>query len=355
VKIVLVIPTLKQGGAEKIMSDLANTWAVQGHDIHLILLAKSEIFYSMNKSISIYNLGFVNTGAVGEILSELKTFIKLRKLIKKIRPLFILSFMEKYNVFTLLASSFLNQNVFVSDRSSPRKKEPFSTRILRKITYRYASGIVAQTSLAKEILQADTKNKNISVIPNPLKNHRDILNIKKEKIIINVGRLIPEKGQEFLFKAFAAINNKDWKLVILGDGPLKTQLEVLARQLNIADKIYMPGTVKNVDEWLARSSIFAFTSVSEGFPNSLVEAMAAGLPCVSFDCDAGPKDIIENAKNGFLIPVGNTDKFSDILQQLIDDENLRFKIGINAKEIAARLDFNLITNNYLEFCTSNSR
>jgi glycosyltransferase involved in cell wall biosynthesis len=172
---------------------------------------------------------------------------------------------------------------------------------------------------------------------------------RRENIIVNVGRLVPEKGQKHLIEAFSLLGRRDWRLLILGDGKLREELTNLADSLGIWDLVEMPGTVSDVDYWLAKSSIFAFPSVSEGFPNALVEAMAAGLPCVSFDCNAGPKDIIRNNENGILISEGDVLSFSHALKSLIDDERLRIRMGNAALDIRNDLDLVKISKSYMDF------
>jgi len=351
--IVLVIPTIQQGGAERVMSELANEFSKQNQEVHLVLLAQSNDFYFINPSVKIYHLGFINKGGIKKIEAETKTFLNLRKILKTIKPDVVLSFMDKYNVFTILASRFLSLNVFVSDRSNPKKQIPQHISILKKLTYKFATGIVAQTSLAKEILAKTTKNKNIKVIPNPVKQVKLFPEKKREKVILNVGRLVPEKGQKYLIEAFSKMEVSDWKMVILGDGPLRNDLIQQAKDLNIEEKLFLPGAVTTVDEWLAKASVFAFTSVSEGFPNALVEAMSAGLPCISFDCDAGPRDIIKNGENGFLVPLKNTEEFSKRTQYLIEHPELRLAMGSKASAIKDELEISKIAKEYLNFFASN--
>lgn len=346
-KVCLIVPTLKQGGAERVISELASQFSQQGVEVHLILLAKAEDFYSIDCNVTIHRLGFVNKGRVQKIFSEIKTFFKLRGLLKEHKPDAVLSFMDKFNVFTILASRFLNLRVFVSDRSNPKLKLRPSLYVLKKLTYRYATGIIAQTTLAKEVIEKLTGNKNVQVIPNPLKKVQLYPGTPREKIILNVGRLVPEKGQQYLLQAFARLQGDDWKLVILGDGPLRDNLETQIINLNLSDKVEMLGAVTDIDEWLAKASIFAFSSVSEGFPNALVEAMAAGLPSVSFDCDAGPRDIINNHVDGILIKSRDIEGFVVQLNKLINDQPIREKIGLNAITIRERFSIVKITNDYL--------
>lgn len=354
-RIFFIIPTLKQGGAERVMAELANHF-IHYHDveIHLVLLAKAEIFYQIDSRIIIHELGFENNGFFQKKMSELRTFIKLRTLLREHRPDSVLSFMDKYNVFTLLASAFTGTKVFVSERSNPHKKRTWKMQLLRRFIYPSAKGIIAQTELAKMTLVQLTKHKNIKVISNPVKEIKSFPEIERENIIINVGRLVPEKGQKYLIDAFGRIDPKEWKLVILGEGPLKGDLKNQAEALNITDKIELPGAVKEVDWWLAKSSIFVFPSVSEGFPNALVEAMAAGLPCISFDCDSGPRDIIENGVNGILVEEKDVDTLADFLSHLMKNEELRRELSIKAMRIKEILAVDKVAEEYFKFITTSS-
>ncbi|MEO8515907.1 MAG: glycosyltransferase family 4 protein [Flavobacterium sp.] len=352
-RIVLVMPTLMQGGAERVMSELANEWTNNGHQVKIILLVKSTVFYTLNSKVELVSLNFDNdnTHIITRSVRSLTVLFQLRKQIKSSKPDFVMSFMDKYNVITIVSSFFLKVNVFISDRANPYEIIPKPVEIARKMLYRFAKGIIAQTSLAKEVLFAKTKNKNIMVIPNPINGFSVTAQSNKENIILNVGRLVREKGQHYLIEMMASLQSDNWKLVILGDGPLRETLQNQIDKLNLNGKVFLEGTVSNVDEWLSKSSIFAFSSISEGFPNALVEAMASGLPSVSFDCDAGPRDIIDNNKNGILIPLGDTESFTKAVQNLIDDSNSRKEIGIEAAKISEVLNIKSIAEKYLQFCS----
>lgn len=351
-KMSLVIPTMKQGGAERVMSELVNHWAEAGHIVTLILLVKCKHFYPIHKDVKIIELGFENKGSINKIKNEIKLFLELRHLLATLSSDFILSFMEKYNIFTLLATRGLKERVYISDRSNPNAKVPFMIKYLRRLTYRYADGIVAQTRLAKEVLERETKNVNISVIPNPLKEVKEYIDISREKIILNVGRLHPLKGQSNLLDIFSEAKLGGWRLVFLGNGDLLDELKEKTKILGIEDSVDFLGEVKDVDIWLSRASIFAFSSLSEGFPNALAEAMAAGLPCISFDCETGPSELIEDRKNGFLIPLNNKELFIEKLELLASDEKLRNSIAEEAKSINQNLKIDIIASKYLSFCSN---
>ncbi|MDI9308958.1 MAG: glycosyltransferase family 4 protein [Limnohabitans sp.] len=347
-KILLVIPTLQQGGAERVITELANEWARLGHMVSLVTLIKSDVFYDLHPNVNLIQLEFDNR--TKKILDFFKLLFNLRKQIKTLNPDFVLSFLDRYNILTLVATRFLDIDVFVSDRANPYEYVPKPVVVGRFLFYRFAKGIIAQTSLAKDFLTKKLNHSNIQVIPNPVKAIHKSKNIVRENIILNVGRLVREKGQHYLIEMMSKLNIDNWKLVILGDGPLRESLEKQIVDLSVQDRVILQGTVTNVEEWLHKSSIFAFSSVSEGFPNALVEAMAAGLPCVSFDCDAGPRDIIDDGKNAFLIPLGDIDAFTSAVQKCIQDQSIREQLSFQASIIGEELNVVSIAGKYLQFC-----
>ncbi len=351
-KILLVIPSLPLGGAERVMSVLANKFVALNHDVHLVLLAKDEIFYSLDKRIVVHQLGFENKGKLSKIISEVKTYFRLRKLIKNENPDVVLSFMVKYNIFTIMAAAFLKTKVFVSDRCNPNKKIPWLRDTLRDRLYRSATGVIAQTQLAKAVLSESTKHQNIKVIHNPLKQMEIKPYVNREKIILNVGRLAPEKGQLKLIEEFCKIEQSDWKLMILGDGPLYADLQARIKELNAQSKVILEGAVSDVESYLQRASLFVFSSFSEGFPNALAEAMCSGLPCISFDCEAGPNEIITNGENGILVPVGDFETLRKELEGLIHSSEDRERLAAAALKTNEDLAIDKITQEYLSFFKS---
>lgn len=351
-RVFLVIATLKAGGAERVISILANNWSqYKNIEVHVVLLTNDEIFYPLNGNVYIHKLGFlVNQSGYIRIYSLFKTFIKLRMLVKNKKPAFILSFMTKYNIFTLASLFLTNKKVIVSERDSPTERLSPLICILRKLTYKFASGIIVQTNAFKDFISKETKCTNIAVIPNPINPFQKPISPIKQPIILNTGRLVEKKGQKYLLEAFSKINDKHWRLVLLGDGELKKNLIEQSHALGISDRVEFKGTVKNVDEWLNTSSIFAFTSLMEGFPNALAEAMAAGLPSVSFDCPTGPSDLIIDGENGFLVQLKNVDQFTDRLNTLIGDINLRQHFSTESKKILNILNADNIAKQYFDFC-----
>lgn len=350
-KIFLVIANLAAGGAERVMSELANNWSEKKDlDIHIILLSDGEIFYNIDKSVTIHKLGLgVNQNKIVKIFSLISLVINFRTLVKTEKPDIILSFMNKYNIFTLLSTLGQKVKVIVSERDSSTEVLPRLTVLLRNFTYKFAKGIITQTLPSKEFITKETGNNNVITIPNPIKKIDLDPSLEKENIILNTGRLVEKKGQKYLLEAFAKIDLQDWLLVFLGDGSLRKDLEKYVISLGLHDKVKFIGTVSNVDHWLNRASIFAFPSLWEGFPNALAEAMSAGLPVVSFDCDTGPSELIVDGKNGYLVDLGDTDTLALKLEALMKNAELRKKISKEAVKVASELDSKKISDKYLSF------
>ena len=158
----------------------------------------------------------------------------------------------------------------------------------------------------------------------------------EDKLLLAVGRLDPQKGFKDLIAAFAASEARrhNWKLVVLGEGDERVELESLINSLNLTDRVALPGWVGNVSDWYAAAQLFALSSHMEGFPNVLLEAMAHGLACVSYDCEAGPAEIIRDGLNGRLVPlVLGTAGLTAAIDELAADDEARTKLARNAVDV----------------------
>lgn len=350
-KICLVIPSLNSGGMERVMSELAHYFStIDSIETYFISYTKGEKFYNLPPNIKFLenDIGF---NRKSKTIYAIKTISFLRKAIRHIDPHAVLSFGETYNSFVLLSTLFLKVRVFISDRSKPDKKWGLVHDLLRKYLYRNAYGIISQTNFARDFIYSLTRHKNIAVIPNPVRalSHVNDLN---NKVVLSVGRLINTKKFEILIDLFSQINNQEWELWIAGDGPLRSRLESLIMELNLQDSVKLLGAITEIDQLYSRAGIFAFTSISEGFPNALLEAQSAGLPCIAFDCIAGPADIIVDGRNGFLTPEMDLLDFKLKLRLLMDDSSLRKRFSENSVESVKKFDLEQIGGKYLKFLLS---
>lgn len=335
--IALVIHSLQPGGMERVMSELAKHFSQKEElEVHLIMYGlKREIFFEIPPSVTLHQPGFEFDNSK-RALSTWKTLHFLRNTIKRLKPDSILSMGEYWNSFVLLALFGLNYPVFISDRCQPDKSLGKVHDRLRKWLYPRATGVIAQTEKAKAIYHSQFRHNNIAVIGNPIRPIPVPGSTKKEPIILTVGRLIRSKHHDMLIRIFSRLEEPDWKLYIVGGDALKqdgmARLTKLIEELGLEDRVVLTGSVSNVEDYYHRSSIFAFTSSSEGFPNVIGEAMAAELPVVAFDCIAGPSDMIRDGENGFLVPLFDEETFEKRLRELIRDAFLRERFGRAAKK-----------------------
>lgn len=177
-----------------------------------------------------------------------------------------------------------------------------------------------------------------AVIPNPLSFTSEVISPLTHKIIIAVGRLTPQKGFDLLIPAFREIVDQypDWKLIIYGEGQDGVYLNNLIKGLSLQNHVFIEQPVSDVEKIMLNSSLFVFPSRYEGFGLVLTEAMECGVPCVAFDCECGPSDIIRDGEDGFLAPAGDIKAFADKMSILIGNEDVRREMGKKAKQNVQR-------------------
>jgi glycosyltransferase involved in cell wall biosynthesis len=208
-------------------------------------------------------------------------------------------------------------------------------------------------------LTAHSHARRIPVIPNPvawpLSNHEPHIPpaafcSSGRRVLLGVGRLSVEKNFAAMIDVFSrlALRHPDWDLVILGEGPMRDALHSQVQAAGLARRIFLPGSVGNMGEWYERAALYAMSSQFEGFPNTLVEAMAYGLPAVSFDCDTGPRDIIRHDADGFLVAPGDTDGMEAALDELMADAQLRASFALRAIEARERFSMQKISTMWEE-------
>lgn len=355
-RICLVIHSLRGGGMERVMSLLANSFSEKSHtEVHLVLTGiNRKIEYPLKDAVIVHRPSFTFNNS-RRSFDTLRTMRFIRSRIKSIEPDTILSFGEMWNNMVLLSLLGLPYPVYVSDRSKPDKDLGRLQNFLRRKLYPLATGFIAQTERSREICIGNGWSQNVKVIGNPVRYIQSDPSVVKENIVLSVGRLIPTKHLDQLIEIFAGIDSADWKLIIVGGdvkgSNLSEELQKRIDELSMADKIFLEGH-QEVDRYYNRSKLFAFTSSSEGFPNVIGEALSAGIPVVTYDCTAGPADMIENEKNGFLIPLFDRELFRKKLKQLMEDEELRGEFSRNSdlkirnfnREYIAERFYNFITD-----------
>lgn len=348
--ICLIAPSLGMGGIERRLSILANYFQENYTQVHYIIVYNKEHFYQLNPGVICYEPKFkrLNTN---KFLYNFKAYYFVRRTVKRIKPDVILSFGEHLNPYLLLTLLFLKYPHVISDSGSPVLKHNLIIKFLKKTLYPRASAYIAQTSKAAEIKKnIFGKGLRLKVIPNPARKVKLYSNILRKNKIAYIGRLHKEKGIQELIDIFSEIENKaNWKLIIAGSGVHSGLLKTQVESLNLNNSVEFIGKVKDVDLLLAECKIFAFTSPAEGFPNSVLEALCAGVPVISYDCIAGPSEMIVNGENGFLVELGNKKEFAERLSFLMNNEKERARLGKNAQKIYEKFKLEIVGKKYLDF------
>ncbi len=349
-RIAIIAPCLTMGGIERASSNIANALCKKKLDIHFLAILKHEKFFILDENIHFYEPSNFNRNR----LSIIKTIHWLRENLLKIQPDAILVYSQFYSAIALLALRGTGFRTFISERSSPLLRWPFKQRVFNKLVFTFykPSGVLAQTSIAAQYQKRYYgKNIPVKVIPNAVGYIQKYPEIKRKKTILAVGRFNdPLKGFDRLIEVFALLKDQnDWKLVFAGGDESGESLKKQAEQLGVLDNIVFLGKVKNMDKIYAEAGIFVIPSRSEGFPNALCEAMAAGLPCVRFDFVAGPRDIIPPNKDGIIVKNGDINAMVEKIRFLIDNPDERNRLGNAAMEIVDRLNLSRVSTEHYNF------
>lgn len=346
--IVLLGSSLGGGGAERVMANMAAYWSTCGLSVTVITFSAADTdVYSLHSDVKrvALDLNSVSNGALAAIKSNSRRIAAVRRELRATKPRVVISFLTEVNVTLLIAAFGLDIKVIVTERNYPgRDSIGAHWHWLRRMTYRFADSVVAQTNDARLWLDRHTSSRELTTIPNSVvwptpTGKPEIVpgSIVEEdaNVILAVGRLTDQKGFDVLISAFSQIAPRypDWQLVILGDGELEGELQSLIDTAGISDRVLLAGRAGNVADWYSRCDIFALSSRYEGFPNVLLEAMAFGCAVLSTDCLAGPSDIIEPDINGLMVQSENEQSMALGLNRLMEDSTLRTRLGNSAKSV----------------------
>lgn len=347
-----VAPGMLFGGAERVMSILANEWGKSNVET-MILVTETDAVSKYNLSNKVTMISCFEEKKKANI-PQLVIIKRIRKICKDWQPDVVISFYNDLCALTALAIAGLNIPLVYSERNDPnRTNRRRVDRLYRKIVEHMADKIVFQTTGAQRCYSKSVQEKS-TVILNPLNTYgfpiHDFLHEKHE--IVSVGRLEPQKNQKLLIDAFALIANdfQEYQLTIYGEGSLRKELEDYIKSKGLQERVFLPGSKNNIQEHIKDASLFVLSSDYEGIPNALIEAMAIGLPCVSTDCSpGGARELIEDGVNGLITTCGDTKKLSDAMGMMLSNKECAKACGIEAFKIRQKTDVKKISEDWLQY------
>ena len=356
-KITFLTASLGSGGAERVVSLLANRIAEMGHQIEIICLLYDDVYYKTSPDVKLTIAVRICPGNL------VKRLFWLRNYVKTSGTNVCIAFTEGVYCATICALMGTRIPVIASERLDPHYMS-WKRKLLKKIFLPHAAWLVVQTEYIKKYFHGSIAKKT-SIILNPVNDKvYDIEPCNKENTIISVARLFPQKRQEILIKAFANIAERfpEWKLVIYGEGPERESLESLIESLSptlpnregelnihknrISSRILLPGRCETVIEEMNKAKIFAFSSDYEGLSNAMLEAVCVGLPIVSTKV-SGTDELIRDGVNGYVVNLGDTDALANALERLMTDETKIQSFSLESRNLAEKFRMDNIVEEWL--------
>ena len=361
--IVYIIPEISNpGGIGRVTAIKANYFADKGDTVSIIteIQDNTPSFYYLNSKIKLYDIGL--SKCKNKLLKFFLRKKRIKALLENIRPdtviytFFTSPILCSFKYTSILECHF-NHDVAIL------KAYAFGESILKaKCMTKYYEYIASKVDVLVVLTKQDKKmwekvhlRSKIIVIPNMNSFPADKLSDLSSKKVIAVGRLDAQKSFDRLIQIWSQIyyNHNDWQLNIYGKGPDKVKLINLIKDLGLESSICINAPVKDIKSKFLESSIFCFTSTYEGWGLALTEAMSCGLPVISYDIPCGPKDIISDNDNGFLVTNGDIERFAKALSQLMENKELRISMGRKAKESIKKYEIKTIMRKWNEVLTKN--
>lgn len=328
-KIAFIIGSMGNGGAERVVSIIANDYAQQGWHVDILMLLSNECTYKIESGVNLINLSGKRASRIARLPFWLKS-IKNYTLAE--RPDIIVSFVARINIIVQIALRHLDIPIIVSERNDPYKDGRGAiVDLMTKWLYPKAAAVVFQTKRAQGYFPALD---NACIISNPIEIHSDRKNTLRNRMV-TVGRLSEQKNQKMLIEAFSQFHKKhpDYILDIYGEGHLRDSLQQQISDFNVGDCVTLKGNVSDIHNQIADAKLFVLSSDYEGLSNALLEAMMMGIPCISTNC-AGSDEYIQHGENGLLVDVGDTSSMIDAMEYMVTHVDEANRMGACAQQMS---------------------
>lgn len=349
-RLTLTTASLGAGGADRVLTEMVRWWAEKGWEITVLTTDDGSVppFFPLPVGVAHVpmNTGSAYGGLAAALVKNIRAVGVLRREVRASRPQCVIAFGETCGVRAILAARGMGIPVIVSEHSVPDRlagvKGGRVWNALRSMLYPFADAVVFPSTgpasfFAKRIRRA------IRAIPNPVPSglceggDPALIESVASHTVASMGRFVREKRFDLLLRAFARVaESHECTLLLVGDGPLRPDLERLAQQLKIADRVRMPGFLKDPWRLLRHADLFVVSSEAESFSMVIVEAMACGVPVVSFDCPTGPAEIIRDRVDGILVPLFDVNGLAEQMEDLLANEHERTRVAARAAEVRER-------------------
>ena len=349
-KVLFYTGSFKHGGAERVMSILANGFVRIGHEVYIIQNDElKDPAYRLDPKVLYLSLGGLRFNRVKSFVNPLR---KLRSFLKQKRPDVIISFFPDTVLFAKIMSFGTHIPIVFSERNDPKQTiRGWKMNFFQHFAIRNCDWLVFQTSMVRNYYKNYSSKSSVILNPCEASQFSDLKIIERKKQIVSVGRLEPQKNHRILIEAFDRIADEfsKYSLVIYGDGSLREDLYNLILSKKREDRIYLPGVVDNVASCIYDCSVFVLSSDFEGLPNALIEAMVLGIPCISTDCSpGGARELINNESNGLLVPCKDVDKLSEAIRFMLKNPLDAERMGREAKCLKEKTSPDSVVNQWMD-------
>lgn len=348
-KITFVAATLGGGGAERVMTGLANEMVTRGHEVTIIVTAPTRVDYQLDERIRVITL---KTDYKNKIVKIWRKLTQLRRIYRTMPEAALISFMPDVCIYNALATLGLPNQVIMSERSAPMcNPDQAYKRKLRTLSYFFADVCVFQTKGAKEYFPKFIQKSGV-IIPNPLmKSMPEVREDEREKCIVIIGRIELSKNMPMFIDGMELFHREHPEYIakVFGVGAYKAQMQEMVQQKDLQNVILFEDFSKNIYEELNKAYLYVSTSNYEGLCNSMLEALAMGVPSVVTDCPSGgARDMVTPYENGLLIPVGDSRALYEGMKEIVENPELWKKMSRNAQSIREKLEMSKITDAWLD-------
>lgn len=320
------------GGGERVTTNIANLFAARGDQVSIVSISTPQPgnIFTIDKRVSIKYLN-INQDTGLNITLKIKSVFAVRSYFRKLNDQTFLLGIGTYPTLLVALLPSRNHIIKIGCQHGSFASVKYLWFILRWLFFRRLDGIVSLTN--QDIPRLRKINKNVFVIPNSVSFYPDQPAELRNKIILSIGRIDFPKGYDLLLEVFSRFchDNKDWKLRIVGDGPLEEKIRSSIVKKGLKERVSIIHSSNKIVEEYLNAAVYLMTSRTEGLPMVLLEAQACGLPIISFNCETGPSDIINNGKDGYLIDNYNIDEMKEKLNELCGDFEKRKSFGQNAR------------------------